>query len=258
MVKYYSQHGEDFLLDQIFEHKEEGYFVEVGCIDGRRFSNTLTFEERGWKGMCVEAHEGFIELLKKNRPGSIICHCAAAEQDEEGVTFYANARGSLSTLDPNKESEFKEKFKEYFTGFQKQQVQKRRLDTLFKENKVGKIDILSIDIEGYELEALRGIEFNKCRPRVIVVESDSKEDESSLDNLLIGKGYYKSVRVGGNIFYFIDRELAKNIEGKKFSVDLIHTRHPLDEGEDAHVTVELDLGTDILTRLKKYYRQWRS
>ena len=79
MVNYYSQHGEDFLLDRLLSDKKRGFFVEVGCIDGRRFSNTLIFEERGWRGLCVEAHTGYIELLRQNRPNSIVCHCAAGE-----------------------------------------------------------------------------------------------------------------------------------------------------------------------------------
>jgi len=56
-AEYYSQHGEDFILDLIFDHKKSGFFVEVGCIDGLRFSNTLFFEKLGWKGICIEAHK---------------------------------------------------------------------------------------------------------------------------------------------------------------------------------------------------------
>jgi len=43
----------------------------------------------------VEAHAGFIELLRKNRPGSIIAHCAAGEKDEDGVAFFANSRAAF-------------------------------------------------------------------------------------------------------------------------------------------------------------------
>jgi hypothetical protein len=97
-VHFYGQHGEDFLLDRIFESKADGFFVEVGCIDGRRFSNTLIFEERGWRGLCIEAHEQYVDLIRKNRPHSIVCHCAAGEADDDYATFYPNARASLSTL----------------------------------------------------------------------------------------------------------------------------------------------------------------
>jgi len=231
---FYSQHGEDFLLNEIFKNKQNGFFVEVGCIDGRRFSNSLTFEEKGWKGLCVEAHNDYIDLLKKNRPHSIICHCAASDHDEDNVTFYANKRGSLSTLDKTMENTFKDKYGEYFSGFDEQTVNIRRLDTLFKENNVTNIDFMSLDIEGHELEALKGLNFNKYKPTVIVVESDSQKHEQALDNLLLNNGYCKGTRLNQNIFYITDQSLSNNIANKQFNVELIHTRHPVDKGEDAY------------------------
>ena len=120
MVNFYSQNGEDVILNELFKEQKNGFFVEVGCIDGKLFSNTLTFEEGGWKGICIEAHSGYIELLRKNHPKSIICHCAAAETDEDNVIFYANSRGSLSTLDKSKESEFRKRYNKFFTGFEEQ------------------------------------------------------------------------------------------------------------------------------------------
>lgn len=239
-MNYYSQHGEDFVLDQLFVDKKKGFFVEVGCIDGRRFSNTLSFEERGWKGLCVEAHSGYIDLLKRNRPNSIICHCAAGERDEDEVIFYANSRGSLSTLDRSKEDHFREKYREYFTGFQEQRVRKTRLDTLFHEHGIGEIDILSMDIEGYEFEALKGINFQQFRPKVLVVESDSLAHERRIDSVLIPNGYTKSVKIVQNILYLRDEKMEKRIKNKTFRVRLIHTRHPLDQGEDVIKETEID------------------
>lgn len=242
MIKYYSQHGEDFLLDKIFEHKEEGFFVEVGCIDGKKFSNTLAFEEMGWKGMCVEAHAGFIELLEKNRPGSIICHCAAAERDEEDVTFYANARGSLSTLDKTQEQRWQKEFNSYFSGFQEQKVPMRRLDTLLKAFNIREIDFISIDVEGYEVEVLKGIDLNKFRPRVFVIESDTGEHKKHTEAILLPAGYHEIGRLSENIFYSYDKTLSKKIDNKLFkNVTLIHTEHPLDNTGDLEVTVDIDM-----------------
>lgn len=240
-MTYYSQHGEDFLLDQIFKDQQRGVFVEVGCIDGRRFSNTLAFEERGWKGLCVEAHAGYIELLKKNRPNSIVCFCAAGEEDEDGVPFYANARGSLSTLDKSQEGRWKRDYRDYFTGFELQQVKKRRLDTLFQQHGMERIDILSIDVEGYEVEVLKGIDFSRYMPSVIVVESHSPEHEQQLDEVLGPAGYHKLAQLSGNIFYSPDRALADHIDNKLFrGVELVHSAHPIDRTQDKIVLTDID------------------
>ncbi len=241
MSNYYSQHGEDFVLDQLFRDKKEGFFVEVGCIDGRRFSNTLALEERGWRGLCVEAHAGYIELLRRNRHRSIICHCAAGEKDEDEIVFYANSRGSLSTVDRSKEALFRKKYGEYFTGFEKQRVPMRRLDTLFREHGITQIDIVSLDIEGYEGEALKGIDFQQYKPLVLVIESDAPEHESQLDRILIPNGYTKSVRIGPNIFYLLDPKLEERVKSKTSRVTLTHTRHPLDDGEDIQIKTLVDI-----------------
>ncbi|MCH7535874.1 MAG: hypothetical protein IH948_09075 [Bacteroidetes bacterium] len=55
-MKYYSQLGQDrFLDEEIFKRKRDGFYVDVGAVDGLHFNNTLFFErERHWKGMCIE------------------------------------------------------------------------------------------------------------------------------------------------------------------------------------------------------------
>lgn len=252
MINYYSQHGEDALLDILFSNQKDGFFVEVGCIDGRRFSNTLTFEERGWKGMCVEAHAGYIESLKKNRPNSIICHCAAGEADEE-VVFYANARGSLSTLDKRKEAHWQQNYAPYFSGFEEQQVKKVRLSTLLDANRVTDIDILSLDIEGYEVEALKGLDLIRHRPKVMVIESDDKEHERQLDEMILPYGYTKSLRLAANLFYVRDQKLERALKGKILSIKLTHTQHPLDSGGDQAQAVTLN--TNRLVR-KSAWAKW--
>ena len=132
-ARFYGQHGEDLLLAAMLDDVAVGTFAEVGCIDGLRFSNTLHFEQRGWRGLCVEAHCDYIDLLRGNRPGSMVVHAAASEKDAAEVTFYANRRGSLSSLDRNREGEFERRFREYFTGYEQQNVPMRRLDSMLTE-----------------------------------------------------------------------------------------------------------------------------
>lgn len=239
MTRYYSQHGEDALLDLIFKDQKDGFFVEVGCIDGRCFSNTLTFEERGWKGLCVEAHAGYIEMLTHNRPNSIVCHCAAGESDEQAV-FYANARGSLSSLDKSTETRWKRDYAPYFSGFEEQPVKKVRLSTLLDENRVGEIDILSLDIEGYEVEAMKGLDLTRHRPKVMVIESDNPEHEARLDRLLLPFHYVKSARLSCNLFYVRDGQLGNVLSGQRFTTHVTHTKHPLDSGEDQTKAMTID------------------
>lgn len=232
---FYSQNGEDYILNQLFKDKDNGVFAEIGCIDGLRFSNTLYFEEKGWTGVCVEAHKGYIDMLRKNRPRSIVVHAAVSETNQDSATFFANSRGSLSTLDPGMENEFKTTYGKYFTGFESQTVPMKTLQTIFGENGIENIDILSLDIEGFEVEAVKGLDLSIHQPGVMVVESDSTAHERRLDRLILPHGYKKTARVSKNIFYCHPRIKTAGIENKRFWVNVCHTAHPLDDTGDKNI-----------------------
>lgn len=237
---YYSQHGEDFLLRNLFSKQNKGFFVEIGCIDGRRFSNSLHFENNGWTGLCVEAHSDYIKLLERNRPNSIVECAAVGEKDIEEVEFYANSRGSLSTLDKSKEGEFKKDYGKFFTGFEVQIVPMLTLNTIFKKYDVEVIDFLSLDIEGYEVQALKGIDLEVYRPKVFVIESDSEMHKKMIDSILLPAGYYFIASIEQNLFYSLEKNHQRIIGNKIFnSVHLLHTQHPLDSSGDAHMMVNV-------------------
>jgi FkbM family methyltransferase len=245
MANFYSQHGEDYLLDLMFPDTKDGFFVEIGCIDGRRFSNTLYFEEKGWKGLCVEAHPDYIPFLKQNRPNSIICHYAVGEKDEDDVIFYSNDRGSLSTLDKTQEARWKKQYAEYFHGFVEKHVAKRTLNSIFKEQQVGHINILSLDIEGYEIPALQGLDLRVYQPDVLVIETDGDDQKNRQNEILSAAGYFSATSLYGNIFYVRDQKLAAKVQNIAATVPLVQSRHPLDAGDDLIIQAKID------TRLKK-------
>ena len=232
MTRYYSQNGEDVVLDYLFRDQPSGVFVEVGCIDGKRFSNTLALEEKGWRGLCVEAHADYIPLLRRNRPGSIVCHCAAAEIDDENGVLYANRRGSLSTLNGGKEREFRRRFGTNFHGFEIQSVVKRRLDGLFREHSIHSIDVLSVDIEGEEANALRGIDFQLFQPRVLVIECDDSKHEDAVDAIVFPANFLKLCRIADNVFYTIEPRIVDLVRNRTFRGEVTHTAHPLDAVAD--------------------------
>lgn len=168
MPNYYSQHGEDSLLFEVFADSVpggRGYFVEVGALDGRCLSNTLCFEELGWRGLCIEAHGDYFELLQRNRPHSTCVHAAVSSSDQASCEFFANHRGALSTLDPSTEGYFREHYAPWFGGFEVQHVRRARLSTLLNEVQApARFEFLSIDVEGHELEVLAGITGNAISP----------------------------------------------------------------------------------------------
>lgn len=71
------------------------------------------------------------------------------------------------------------------------------------------IDILSIDVEGWELEVLRGLDFEKRRPRVVIVENIVEQAGNLCRDFLTQKGYSLWRHVGTDDVY--ERLSAANI-----------------------------------------------
>jgi FkbM family methyltransferase len=221
MEKYYSQHGEDFLINKIFNGKKNGFYVEIGCLDGIEYSNTYFFEKKGWNGICVEAHKDFIEMLRKNRSQAQIVHCAVGEKDQDDVTFYANKLGSLSTLDKNEEERWKQSYSSFFTGFEEQHVKMRTLTTIFDESNVKEIDFISLDIEGYEVQALTGLDLKKYRPRLFIIEYKDEDHKAKLESILFPNEYKFLATLGCNLFYGTEVADKKILNGNYGTQDLI-------------------------------------
>lgn len=257
MPVYYSQQGEDALLWALFQsQKEPGYFVEVGALDGTRFSNTYSFELAGWTGICIEAHQGYIALLNENRLNSICVHAAVAEENRNACKFYANSRGSLSTLDPSQEEHFRQKHGKYFTGFELQTVPMMTLDRILQDaNAPVPLDIVSIDVEGTEMQVLKGFDVEKYEPRVLVIEAMSDEEKAEMYVYMKRLGYIKARELGGNGFYCRNRKDARTIAHASNNVPLVHTKHPLDTGDDDIVESRQVVTHGLLYRIvRKAYR----
>ncbi len=247
-MPFYSQHGEDLVIDGAFAGEPPGFFDEVGCIDGRRFSNTLFLEERGWSGLCVEAHPAYIGPLRRNRPRSRVVHCAVGDRDAESVTFFANARGSLSTLSSAKRAEYERDYAPWVSGYIEERVPLRTLSSIFEEHGVKAVDVLSVDVEGADSAALRGLDLSRWRPRLIVVEADDAPALTEIDSILLPAGYTRACAVTTNHFYFGDGTLVRRVTGRTLRGDVIHTQHPLDDTGDVSLPVELVIPSSPLAR----------
>ena len=139
----------------------------------------------GWKGICVEAHPDYYTDLKKNRDSSLTrsLHCAVGDKNGD-VEFYANYRGSLSTLNPDLNEFYKKNYKGYYLGSEikadvngyrngKLTIKGNTLDNIIEENRdiLGdSIDFMTIDVDGSEELLLKEFTILKSNPRIIMLE----------------------------------------------------------------------------------------
>ena len=82
-----------------------------------------------------------------------------------------------------------------------------RLSTIFLVNKVKKIDHLSIDCEGCELQVLESIDFEEVSIRLIQIERNDKGEE--IKKYLDKQGYTWVEDLGEDSIHVINEEVGK-------------------------------------------------
>ena len=195
---YYSQFGEDKILNKIFKSKT-GVCVEVGGFDGITGSNSYFFELQGWKCLIVEPMPKFCQAILKNR-NCLLVEKAASEQEGETNFYIATGVETLSTIETNPEhlSRIKSLSSE---AIEKITVNTSRLDKILIENEIRDIDFLTLDVEGHELSVLKGLSFSDVSIRIIIIEDNFNGLDPRVELILNESGYIKFKRTGCNDWY---------------------------------------------------------
>lgn len=200
--KTFSARGEDILVDSILQEIEKGVYVDVGAHHPFRFSNTYLLYKRGWRGVNIDANPQTIELFTKFRRKDINI-LAAISDNEETLTYYSNRLGALNTLDENLYLLRPDKFTNQHEV--KTSTLKKIAETLPQNMQ---IDFLNIDIEGYDLKALKTFPFEKFRPLLICIEEFNFNFESLEDSevyTFLGKQNYKLHAVIPHTLFFVSQ-----------------------------------------------------
>jgi FkbM family methyltransferase len=186
----YAQFGEDVLLWELFGRKTTGFFVEVGANHPTLCSNTYLLEERGWAGMLVEPLPANCAVLRKNRPRSHLVQAALGAPEQQGsAPFYVVAgRDSLSGLGRHAQEAYSEI-----------QVEVRTLDDVLEQASPPPLDLVSIDVEGFELQVLQGFSLERYRPRVLLLEDHLQSLQ--VHRHVSRHGYRLVKRTGCNSWY---------------------------------------------------------
>jgi FkbM family methyltransferase len=200
----YSQEGEDLILDRIFDGKREGYYVDIGAFHPVRFSNTYLFYRRGWSGITIDARPGSSGLFKKIRPRDISIE-QPVNDERVDLTYYMFDEPALN-------------------GFSKEITNQRISQTSYKLIKEitlhtetlsnilekhlpisTKIDFVSIDVEGLDLNVLRSNNWEKFRPLYILTEDLNLDPKniykSPVSEFLYSKGYSFFAKTLNTVFF---------------------------------------------------------
>jgi FkbM family methyltransferase len=157
-----------------------GTMIEVGAAKPDYLSVGATFRSRGWRVISIEPNPYFCEMQR--RQGNDVLQYACGDTDQDDVSFFvvradATYQGepvtneSFSSLGVR--GQYAEIMKSVPTSMDQIKVKVRRLDTILREHAagLGEVDVVCIDVEGWELEVLSGFSFELHKPKLLIVEN---------------------------------------------------------------------------------------
>lgn len=195
----YAQHGEDLELLRLLQAGgATGPFVDVGCNHPFKLSNTYGLYAKGYRGVCIDPLPRYQALYQRWRPQDRFVRTAIGETEGE-LVFHEFESDVLSTLDPQLAALYTQ---QGYRLRRQSRVRVARLDTVLDEAGLkGPISLLSIDIEGHELPALRSIALDRWQPALICLEvatADGQRNHGAL-NHLTSHDYGVALDLGLNI-----------------------------------------------------------
>ncbi|WP_198007933.1 FkbM family methyltransferase [Methylovulum miyakonense] len=209
-IKSYSQEGEDMILMRIFGKQQIGFYVDVGAHHPFRFSNTYFFYKQGWKGINIDAMPESMKLFQKFRPRDINLEIPISNNDRL-LTYYAFNEPALNGFS-RELSKVRDGNNGYFIQ-QEIELQTSKLSSVLDKHLPNgvEIDFLSIDVEGLDLDILHSNDWNKYKPRIILVEilgSSLSEIENSEFAIFLKKYSYIVFAKTMNTVIFIQETVS--------------------------------------------------
>ena len=192
MAKHLSQEEEEKLVREFFGDAKDGFFVEVGANHPTINSQTWHLEQSGWTGVLIEPQPDLAAFLVTSRSAKVFA-VACSSPDKAGSPLPLYVAGPLSSLDrstmtPGAKTEYM------------LMVPVRTLDDILGEAEAPTpIDLLSIDVEGHEIDVLRGFDLAHWRARLILLEDFVGDLRKH--RFLKSNGYRLVRRVGNNGWY---------------------------------------------------------
>jgi len=174
-----------------------GIFVEVGAFEPVALSQSYALEQEGWTGLLIEPHPEHAARLRAERRARVI-EVACGPPELHDSLQPMRICGGLSTLRQCKLPQF-------MLQTETRPVRLRTLDAVLRDAAIERLDFLSVDVEGYELEVLRGFSIERWRPRLMLIEDFA---ESTALHRYLARAGYKRVRRTGDNSWYVPRTVA--------------------------------------------------
>ncbi len=167
-IRSYAQNHEDVLLSRAFPRGLTGFYIDVGANDPVQHSVTKHFYDEGWFGINIEPAKGPFDRLVAARPRDVCLNIGLSDQPGE-LSFHELPPESVggSTFS----AEQAEWHRVNGLPADTRMVEVSTLAKVCEDYVTTTIDFLSVDVEGHEAQVLAGGDWERWRPRIVLVES---------------------------------------------------------------------------------------
>ena len=205
----YAQNFEDVMVARLFDPDYQGFYVDIGAAHPDFLSVTRHFYDRGWSGINVEPSLRFYPLLCEARPNDINLQCAIGNNPGLATFYEIPKFAENSTL----ERSVADRLTAAELPSTPHEVEVVRLaDLCDKHVKERTIDFMKIDVEGGELGVLQSGDWERFRPRLLIVEATvvntAEENWQAWEPILISANYHKVWFDGLNNFYLRQEDIG--------------------------------------------------
>jgi len=194
----FSQLGQDFIALALSEVKKSGFFVEFGACDGMRHSNTFSLEKVfNWNVILAEPAKIWRDSLLLNRNCLIDTRCVYSKSNSK-LPFLEVKKdknisyGASSLLEFANNGDWASNLR--LKNNNQYEVKTISLNDLLEEyNAPKKIDFMSIDTEGSELEIIEKFNFEKYKIRFLCIEHNFVNPIKKKLDLILKKNGYRQI-----------------------------------------------------------------
>ncbi len=158
----YSHWGVDLIITKLLNSKNKGIYIDVGCHHPFLNNHSYLLYKSGWEGINIDIDYNSIDMFNFFRKSDVNIQTAVTNHKGEVDLYFYHNRAAKNTISKEFGSNAKEKKK----------INSDTLNNIIENSKFknSKIDFVSIDVEGNEMNVLNGFNLKKYKPKLILLE----------------------------------------------------------------------------------------
>jgi hypothetical protein len=187
----YSLEGEDLILASLLRDVAQGTYIDVGANHPTRINNTYRLYQLGWTGLAIDGNDAFEPIWTATRPNDRFIQALLSDSAKD-AEFRMFPDDTISSMDTDTGKRYAARFEPGATTVKKMRT--RTLAELREHYLPGtEIHLLSVDVEGEDLNVLKGADLPQMQPGIIVVETKNcslyHPQDSAIVDYLTALGY---------------------------------------------------------------------